>query len=292
MRRCATCSIDEGRPIPGATIAPARAAVPGIACRLLAAAVILLTPAPARAQARLTLDQLLDSNAVAMGGRARLDRLAAVVTLRTTTSLTSLKLPDFVLIEGYDSAGAVRYAEGYDGHQAWEQTREDSARRVVTGRAEVALRRVAQWPGNIVPLYRVGEFGDSLALEGVDSLEGELYYRLRLTLQDGFQRWYFVNATSYLIELARDARELHANDGNTREIETLFTDYRPVDGYWFPFTVIERDLHTGATLSARTVLDFFPGVELPDSLFAAGGHSDPGRLERFRALAASRRDGD
>ena len=271
---------------------PARAAVPGIAGRLLAAAVILLTPAPARAQAGLTLAQLLDSNAVATGGRARLDRLASVVTLRTTTSLTSLKLPDFVLIEGYDSAGAVRYAEGYDGHQAWEQTREDSARRVVTGRAEIALRRVAQWPGNIVPLYRVGEFGDSLALEGVDSLEGELYYRLRLTLQDGFRRWYFVNATSYLIERARDARELHANDGNTREIETLFTDYRPVDGYWFPFTVIERDLRTGETLSARTVLDFFPGVELPDSLFAASGHSDPARLERFRALAASRRDGD
>jgi hypothetical protein len=229
---------------------------------------------------------------VAMGGRARLDLLSTVVTLRTATSLTSLKLPSFVLIEGYDSAGAVSYAEGYDGHQAWEQTREDSARRVVTGRPEVALRRVAQWPGNIVPLYRLGEFGDTLALEGVDSLDGELYYRLQLTLQDGFQRRYYVSATNYRIERARDVRELHANDGNTREIETLFTDYRPTEGYWFPFTVIERDLHTGETLSARTVLGIFPAVDLSDSLFTATGHSDPGRLRWFRALAASRREGD
>ena len=271
---------------------PSRAAVPLVAGSLLAAVTFLVAAAPLRAQALLTLDQLLDSNAVAMGGRARLDRLMSVVTLRTSTSLTSLKLPGFVLIEGYDSAGAVSYAEGYDGHQAWEQTGEDSTRRVVTGRPEIALRRVAQWPGNIVPLYRVGEFGDSLALEGLDSLEGEAYYRLRLTLQDGFRRWYYVNATSYRIERARDTRELHANDGNTREIETLFTDYRPAEGYWFPFTVIERDLQTGKTLSARTVLDIFPAVELPDSLFAASGHSDPGRLRWFRDLAAARREGD
>ena len=271
---------------------PSRAVVPAIAGRLLAAVLILVTAAPVRAQGGLDLAQLLDSNAVAMGGRARLDRLASVVTLRTATSLTSLKVPSFVLIEGYDSAGAVSYAEGYDGHQAWEQTREDSARRVVTGRPEVALRRVVQWPGNVVPLYRVGEFGETLALEGVDSLEGELYYRLRLNLQDGFQRWYFVNATSYRIERARDTRELHASDGNTREIETLFTDYRPTEGYWFPFTVIERDLRTGETLSARTVLGIFPAVELPDSLFAASGHSDPARLRWFRALAASRREGE
>jgi hypothetical protein len=240
----------------------------------------------------LDLAGLLDSNAVAMGGRGRLDTLHSVVTLRTATSLTSLKLPDFVLIEGYDSLGAVTYAEGYDGRQAWEQTRQDSARRPVTGRAEVALRRVPQWPGNIVPLYRVGEFGDSLALEGVDTLDGDRYYRLRLTLRDGFERWYFVNASSYRIERARDARELHANDGNTRMIETLFTDYRPVDGYWFPFTVIERDLQTGKTLSARTVLGIFPGVGLADSLFTASSRSDPGRLRWFLVQAMSRREGD
>lgn len=266
--------------------------VPAEACHLLVAAFLAAMPAPAHAQAGLTLAQLLDSNAVAMGGRERLDRLQSVVTLRTTTSLTSLKLPSFVLVEGFDSAGAVSYAEGYDGQQAWEQTRRDSVRRPVSGRPEIALRRVAQWPGNVAPLYRVGEFGATLALEGVDSLDGDPYYRLRLTLQDGFERWYFVNARSYRIERARDTRELHANDGAARVIETLFTDYRPADGYWFPFTVIERDLNSGETLSARTVLGVFPGVELPDSLFAVTGQSDPGRLRWFLALAMSRRDGD
>lgn len=260
--------------------------------RALAVALLCTIPRAAPAQSALELAGLLDSNAVAMGGRERLDTLHSVVTLRTETSLTSLKLPDFVLIEGYDSLGAVTYAEGYDGRQAWEQTRQDSARRPVTGRAEVALRRVPQWPGNIAPLYRVGEFGDSLALEGVDSLDGDRYYRVRLTLRDGFERWYFVNATTYRIDRARDVRELHANDGDTRVIETLFTDYRPVEGYWFPFTVIERDLQTGKTLSARTMLGIFPGVDIADSLFGPGSRSDPGRLRWFQVQAMSRREGD
>jgi hypothetical protein len=234
----------------------------------------------------LDLAALLDSNAVAMGGRARLDTLRSVVTLRTPTSLTSLRLPHFVLVEGYDTAGAISYAEGYDGRMAWEQTRTDVGRRVVAGRAEVALRRVVQWPNNVIPLYRVGEYGGRLLLEGVETDAGESRYRVRLTLPDGFERWYFVNARTFRIDRARDTRELHANDGHVRTIETVFTDYRDVNGYWFPFTVFERDAATGERLFGRTVLGIWPNVPLPDSLFGAGTRSDPQRLATFRAKVA------
>jgi hypothetical protein len=233
----------------------------------------------------LTLPQLLDSNAVAMGGRERLDTLQSVVTLRTRSSLTSLKLPHFVLVEGFDSTGSVNYAEGYNGRQAWEQTRRDSSRRVVTGRPEIALRRVVQWPGNVLPLYRLAEFGHSLHLEGTDTIDGVVHYRIRLTLTDGFQRWYFIDSETYRIARARDTRELHANDGNIRDIETVFADYRAVGGYWFPFTVFERDLRTGERLFGRTMLAIFPNADVPDSLFDATTTSDFNRVRHFRALA-------
>ncbi|MDP3909398.1 MAG: hypothetical protein Q8Q14_03320 [Gemmatimonadales bacterium] len=234
----------------------------------------------------LTLPEILERNATALGGRARLDSLHSVVTLRTPTSLTSLKLPHFVLVEGFDSAGSVVYAEGYNGRQAWEQTRRDSARRVVTGRPESALRRVVQWPGNVVALYRLPEFGHALKLEGTERIASTVYYRIRLTLSDGFVRWYFVNAKTFLIERARDTRELHANDGNTREIETVFSDYRPVNGYRFLFTVFERDVHTGQRLFGRTVVAIFPNAELPDSLFDPRSRSDFARVQRFQSMAS------
>ncbi len=112
-----------------------------------------------------------------------------------------------------------------------------------------------------------------------------MHYRLRLTLADGFRRWYFIDMQTFRIARARDRRELHANDGNTRDIETVFADYRQVDGYWFPFTVFERDLRTGERLFGRTVLAIFPNADVPDSLFGATSASDFGRLRRFRALA-------
>jgi hypothetical protein len=256
----------------------------------LLATVALRPCASAHGQQRLTLPELLDRNATATGGRMRLDSLHAVVTLRTRTSLTSLKLPHFVLVEGFDSTGSVSYAEGYNGRQAWEQTRRDSVRRVVSGRPEIALRRVVQWPGNVLPLYRVAAFGHTLELEGIDTIAGVLYYRLRLTLADGFSRWYFVNAETFRIERARDTRELHANDGNTRAIETVFSDYREVDGYWFPFTVIERDIRTGERLFGRTVLAIFPNAAVPDSLFDATSTSEFTRVQFFRKLAESSRE--
>lgn len=254
---------------------------------LMAVLVTAATAQPFRAAEaqHLSLPQLLDSNATAMGGRARLDSLRSVVTLRTPTSLTTLKLPHFVLVEGFDSTGSVSYAEGYNGRQAWEQTSRDSARRVVTGRPEVALRRVVQWPGNLLSLHRLAAFGHALDLEGTETIDGAVHYRIRLTLADGFQRWYFVDAQTFRIARARDRRELHANDGNTRNIETVFADYRQVDGYWFPFTVFERDLRTGDRLFGRTVLAIFPNADAPDSLFDATSTSDFGRVRRYRALA-------
>lgn len=241
-----------------------------------------LVPSSASAAQELTLAEIIARNADAMGGRERLDSLRSVVTLRTPTSLTSLKLPHFVLVEGYDSTGAVSYAEGYNGKQAWEQTRKDSARRVVSGRPEVALRRVVQWPNNLVPLYRVAEFGHTLALEGRERIDSVQYYKVRLTLSDGFQRWYYIHPTTFLIERARDTRELHANDGNTREIETVFTDYRVTGGYRFAFTVFERDVRTGERLFGRTVLGIFPNATIPDALFDPSSRSDFSRLLAYR----------
>lgn len=256
------------------------------ACGILVTAAVaaLVQPPHAPAQTALTLAELLDRNATAMGGRERLDTLHTVVTLRDRTSLTSLKLPHFVLVEGFDSTGALNYAEGYNGRQAWEQTRRDSARRVVTGRPEIALRRVVQWPGNVLPLYRISESGHRLELEATETIDDVAYYRLRLTLSDGFQRWYYINAESFRIERARDSRELHANDGNVRHIETVFTDYRAVNGYWFPFTVVEHDVGTGERLYARTMLAIFPNAEVADSLFDPAGTSSFTRVEAFRRL--------
>lgn len=251
----------------------------------LALALLLLPLGSVRAQITdpVTLDQVLACQADSAGGRERLDRIRSVVTVRTRTSLTTLALPNRVLVEGYDSAGRVAYAEGYDGRQAWEQTSRDPKRRVVSGRAEVALSRVARWPGNILPLYRLAELGLDLALLPADSSDGWDMIGVRLTLADGFQRDYLLERGSCRLVLARDRRELHANDGKVREIETVFSDYRQVGGYWFPFTVYERDRATGERLSGRTVLGIFPDEAAPDSLFTAQTTSDP---ERLRALLA------
>lgn len=234
-----------------------------------------------------TLDEIIERNTAAMGGRARLEQLRSVRIVRNETMLTVTRRPYFHKVELFSEDGRLRYAEGINGFVAWEQTSADTVRRPVTGRPAQALWRVLQWPGPLNPLYRLAERGHTLSQLPDTVLDGTRYHLLLLALSDGFERQYYVNSDTYQIERARDYRRRHASDEEVQNIEGVWGDFRTVDGYVFPFYSEERNYATGERFYGSTLLAVQVNVDAPDDEFSLSGSSSPDVLRAIVAQLGS-----
>lgn len=221
-----------------------------------------------------TLDTIITRNAEAMGGEAALGAVESVWRQRNARMFTLRRRPNRHLVVLLNDSGGIRYAEGYDGHVAWEIV-DDGPKREATDRARVALWHTTQFPGVLKPLSRMAALGHDLQLLGSDTVEGVVYHKLLLRLSDGFEREYYVNTETLQIERARDTRRFHAYEEQIQPIEGLWMDFREVTGVWLPFTTGERNFETGERLSGGTMLRIRLNVSVPDEVFTLEGSLAP-----------------
>jgi hypothetical protein len=119
--------------------------------------------------------------------------------------------------------------------------------------------------------------GHRLEYLGRERLGGVDYYVLKITLSDGFVTYRYVNPATWLIERARDFRAFHpALDAHQTWIETVYSDYRRVDGVLRSFLSTNTDLATGAWQATNTVTAIRVGQPLDPSIFQMPGESGSG----------------
>jgi hypothetical protein len=220
------------------------------------------------------LKEIVALSVKAMGGNAALDGIESVFRQRNEHTFTLRKRPHFHLVVLLNEEGGVRYAEGYDGQVAWEIL-DDGPKVRVSERAQVALWHTTQFPGVLRPLSKMEDLGHEIRLAGMATLGSVEYYRILLRLSDGFEREYYLNARTYRVERARDARRLHAYENDIQPIESVWSDFRQVDGVWVPFTTGEVNFETGEPLSGGTMLDIRTNVEVPVEVFGLEGSLQP-----------------
>jgi hypothetical protein len=250
-------------------------------CGLAGAAVACSTVEPLP-----DLDEIVARSVDAMGGEAALDSVESIYRQRNERTFTLRKRPHFHLVVLLNDEGGVRYAEGYDGEVAWELVN-DGPKVRAGERARVALWHTTQFPGVLKPLSRMEALGHELELAGVDTVGSSEYYRLLLRLSDGFAREYYLDAHTYRLERARDARRFHAYEDEIQPIEGVWSDFREVDGVWVPFTTSERNFETGERLSGGTMLDIRTNVEVSEEIFRLDGSLQP-FLDLARELTGNR----
>jgi hypothetical protein len=228
----------------------------------------------------LTVDQLIDRNVQALGGRAAIE---AVQSIKLDLHIVD---PDFEADAIYYaarpgrmridvSAGGKRvYAEAFNGSRAWQwkgkgEQMEES--KTATG----ALRHGIELPGKLFGLHETRRRGNQLALVGQESIDNINYYVIRLTFFDGVSTTLYLDPKTWLITRRRDVRPLHPDiDPTTTTIETKMTDFRKVGGLLFSFASTDTDLKTGKVLEKTTVRgitlnppvssDFFDAFETPN----------------------------
>jgi hypothetical protein len=142
----------------------------------------------------------------------------------------------------------------------------DRGRQPTSEQGRAALRRGIEYPFKLFGLHEMERRGHRIALEGQERIAGTDYHVLTLTLDDGFESRYYLNAASGLIERERQLRAMHVDvDPTPVWIETEFSDWRPVQGVMYPHRVVERAVESGELLSTATVrairLNTFPAPE-------------------------------
>jgi len=164
--------------------------------------------------------------------------------------------------------GTRVFTEALDHGRSWSWS-PDTGVSEGSPQGSAALRHGIEFPFKLFGLHEMAARGHRLELQGRETVDGIGYHVLRLTLDDGFQVTYYIHPESWLIERERSRRALHVDVDPTPEwIETIYSDYRPVDGVLYPFKQVERQVSTGDILSTGTVREIRVNPPLDAQRFA------------------------
>jgi hypothetical protein len=224
--------------------------------------------------APLTVDQVIERNAQAVGGRAASE---AVKSIEVDLHIVD---PDFEVDGRYRAArpGRMRidviaggkhvFTEAFDGDRGWQW--KGTAVEEASPKAIAALRHGVELPGKVFGLHELRQRGHRVDLAKREAIDGTNYYALRITLSDGYITTLYVDPSSWLITRRRDVRPLHVDvDPTPAIIESRFSDFRRVNGVLFAFVSVDTDLATHKLLETTTVRSVKVNPHLDPAIFSA-----------------------
>jgi hypothetical protein len=226
-----------------------------------------------------TVDYLISMNLKAMGGKRNMEKIKTVVRIRGSANMVTVaRLNPYgsLIIQVDTITWKVRFSEGRNDNTAWEQVSHDSGRKIITGGPDSALWASAQNPtGHRVPLYRSRSAGHTIEYMGREKIESINYFKILVTLSRGQESFYYINPETFLIERNRSFRRHHAYEEKEKAIETVWKDFRKVNGVMVAFIEIEQDINTGERLSGgKPSVDITFNLPVDESDFTKEGNPD------------------
>ena len=220
-----------------------------------------------------SIEEIVDGNTRALGGKDALDRVTAMVK---RSRIIEGEYRD-IAVFATDRAGRMRvdifadgqrvFAESYDGGSAYQWSPKNG-QSAASERGTVALSHTPQLPNHIFRLKDMAANGHTLELLEHEVVDGIDFWVLKLTLSDGFENYLWVDSDSGFVTRVRNTRALHVDiNDEEKVIESRISDFRRVGDIVHPHRVVEVDLKTGETLVDITLLSMELNVELPGSYY-------------------------
>lgn len=148
----------------------------------------------------------------------------------------------------------------YDGEKVWmiNPFMGSGEPMEVTGVQAESAKEQADFDG---PLVDYKEKGIKIELLGKEDVEGTPTYKLKVTLKNGKERIYYLEANSFLEIKTESTVEIQ---GNPVTVNALLSDYKEVNGLKFPFSIQT----SGGPSSTHIIFEAIElNPELEDSLF-------------------------
>jgi hypothetical protein len=221
----------------------------------------------------LTVDDVIERNTSAMGGRAAIEAIHSIeINLHITDpgfevdGIYHAARPGRMRID-VQAGGKQVFTEAFDGQQGW-QSHDQSEPEPASPKAAAALRHGVELPGKLFGLHEMKQRGHKIDLVGRETVDGIDYYVLRLTFGDGYTTSLYVDPQSWLITRRRDVRPLHVDvDPTPTTIEQRISDFREIAGVRFAFASTEIDLKTGKQLESTKVGSIKVNPPIDESIF-------------------------
>jgi hypothetical protein len=224
-------------------------------------------------RSRLSLDQVIEQNVSATGGRAAIE---AVRSIEVDLHIADPKFeadgiyraarPGKMRID-IMSAGKHVFTEAFNGERGWEWRGKGEVVEC-TPKATAALRHGIELPGKLFGLHEMQARGHQVALAPKERVDGIDYEVIRLVLADGYVTSLYIDPVSGLIVRRRDIRPLHVDiDPTPTTIEAKSFDFRDVEGVVFAFSGADMDLQTGKVLERTTIRSIKINQPIEDQFF-------------------------
>ncbi len=215
----------------------------------------------------ITLQEILKKNYEARGG---LDKLKGIKTLYLEGKMVNTqqnaempikmwyKIPNKMRFE-IEMMGK-KIVQAYDGEKAWWIMPFLGPEPKLM--PEEQAKSFKDQLNSFSPLVDYEKRGIKIEYVGKDDLEGTEVYKLKLTYKSGKVAYYYLDADSG-IELMSEA--FVSRGGEERKVQSIFSDYKEVNGVYFPFTIETKsgDMTAGSMTFSKILVN----KDFPDSIF-------------------------
>lgn len=225
---------------------------------------LFLFPSVLSAQSDLTLIQILDKHAEAMGGIENWRNFQSHIIVhnstqgeRKYTSTLTMKMPNKFRIDLKTNDGFHRI-KSYDGKEGWI-LKNDELLPMPVGE-DIEMAEEAEFYGELV---MASERGYDLKFLGTENLDGKEVFKIKMTKSETDEQFYYVNSKTFLLEMVAE----HSEDVNWAGtfFKTTFSDYRKVDNMMFPFGM--ELFANDKLLRTFQTTDIQANVKIEDSVF-------------------------
>jgi hypothetical protein len=182
------------------------------------------------------LDEIVNKHIKAMGGADKLSKLQSL-KITAEMDIMNMKVPITTTIiqnKGFRSETTVQgmtVVQAVNGNTGWA-INPMTGQTKATALPEEAVKSMAA-ETDLTGLYNYKEKGYTLTLDGEEDLAGIKVYKVSMTLKNGIKRINYISKdTFYILKIV-----VHLTmNGQDVMSENIQSDFRQVDGYFYPFT--------------------------------------------------------
>ncbi|MEJ2318097.1 MAG: hypothetical protein P8Y10_13955 [Gemmatimonadales bacterium] len=224
-----------------------------------------------------TLEEIVARHAEARGGTAEIERIESLeVGLRISEPTFDVEARYRATRDGRMRidvfADSVRvFTEAHDSVSGWQLgAGEESEPVEMSPAGEEAVKRGVL--ANLFGLHEWQAQGYALTLRGREEIDDTGYWVIDAVAPDGFAQRLYLDEETYLIARKRDRSALHPDvDPEEEAFETIFGDFRAVDGVVFSFAEQKQDLRTGEVAQSVVVKELIVNPDIDPSIFTPPG---------------------
>lgn len=201
--------------------------------------VIMVLPFLALSVRAQTADEIIAKFVKTVGGAGK---ISAVKTLRRSGKFIGGGGFEAVVVHENKRPNLVREeftrqgltgVTAYDGKTGW-RTAPWRGKKEPEPLSEEQMKSILEDSDFDGPLIHAHEKGNKVEFVGTEPVEGTDAYKLKVTLANGDQYYYYMD-TDYYVPIKIDTKRMIR--GAEREYETTLGDYKEVQGWYLPFSV-------------------------------------------------------